>query len=229
MEGASELARPLPFALRSAVEAELDRLEAQGILEPTQHSEWATPLVLVRKSDGQLRLCGDYRSTMNAATQKAAYPLPTAEEALSHLQGGKIFSTLNLAQAYQQLPVTPEMAALLTINTLQELYRVKRLPFGVAAAPAVFLRFMETTLSGIPGTCVYLDDIRLQRVDGQGARHSSHHGAVTLESSQLALEPREVQVRSSRSTFFRTQVGRGRLPHDPGQGAGRRRSTTTDV
>ncbi|XP_037507352.1 uncharacterized protein LOC119383342 [Rhipicephalus sanguineus] len=152
-------ARPVPLALRPAVKEELDRLEKQGILQPVQHSDWATPLVLVRKKSGLLRLCGDYRSTVNAAFLKAAYPLPTTEEVLSTLRGGRMFSTLDLFQAYQQLPVTENTAKVLTVNTMNGLYAVKRLPFGISAAPAIFQKIMETTLAGIPGTSVYLDDI----------------------------------------------------------------------
>lgn len=158
-------ARPVPFALRSAVEAELDRLQSQGIIEPAQHSDWATPLVLVRKKNGSLRICGDYRCTVNQVSKKADYPLPSTDEVLSHLRGGKVFSTLDLAQAYQQLHVTPETAEILTLNTLKGLYRVKRLPFGISAAPAIFQRFMETMLSGITGVCAYLDDVIISGKD----------------------------------------------------------------
>lgn len=158
-------ARPVPFALRSAVEAELDRLQSQGIIEPAQHSDWATPLVLVRKKNGSLRICGDYRCTVNQVSKKTDYPLPSTDEVLSHLRGGKVFSTLDLAQAYQQLHVTPETAEILTLNTLKGLYRVKRLPFGISAAPAIFQRFMETMLSGITGVCAYLDDVIISGKD----------------------------------------------------------------
>ncbi|KAK8773502.1 hypothetical protein V5799_011964, partial [Amblyomma americanum] len=96
-------ARPVPFALRTSVEKELDKLEQQGVIEPTQHSQWATPLVVVRKKNGTIRLCGDYRSTVNLATKASSYPLPTPEEVFSILRGARVFSTLDLTQAYQQL------------------------------------------------------------------------------------------------------------------------------
>ncbi|XP_077498703.1 uncharacterized protein LOC144109788 [Amblyomma americanum] len=96
-------ARPVPFALQTSVEKELDKLEQQGVIEPTQHSQWATPLVVVRKKNGTIRLCGDYRSTVNLATKASSYPLPTPEEVFSILRGARVFSTLDLTQAYQQL------------------------------------------------------------------------------------------------------------------------------
>lgn len=152
-------ARTIPFALHPVVECQLMALQKQGILEPVQHSTWATPVVVVRKTDGSVRLCGDYRSTVNLAAKPAAYPLPTPTEALSNLRGGTVFSTLDLAQAYQQLRVTDTTAEMLTINTIKGLFRVKRLPFGVAAAPAIFQKVMDMTLAGIPGVAAYLDDV----------------------------------------------------------------------
>lgn len=64
---------------------------------------------------------------------------------------------------YQQLPVTPETAAVLTMNTLKGLYNVRCLSFSVAAVLAIFQLFMDTTLKGIPGTCAYLEDIVVSR------------------------------------------------------------------
>ncbi|XP_037518126.1 uncharacterized protein K02A2.6-like [Rhipicephalus sanguineus] len=119
-------ARPVPLAYQEPMEEELDRLQKQGILEPTQHAEMATPLVWVRKKDGTFRVCGDYRSTVNAVVKKTAYPLPTTAEVFARLRGGTTFSTLDLYQAYQQLRVDDETAALLTVNTTKGLFKRKR-------------------------------------------------------------------------------------------------------
>ncbi|XP_049274258.1 uncharacterized protein K02A2.6-like [Rhipicephalus sanguineus] len=105
------------------MEEELDRLQKQGILEPTQHAEMATPLVWLRKKDGTFRVCGDYRSTVNAVVKKTAYPLPKTEEVFAKLRGGTTFSTLDLYKAYQQLRVDDETAELLTVNTTKGLFK----------------------------------------------------------------------------------------------------------
>lgn len=118
-------ARPVPLAFCSAVVQELDSLEFQGVIQPVQHAASATPLVLVWKKNGTIRLCGDYRSTVNAAVKKCCYPLPTTSEVLGNLRGGIVFSTLDLFQAYQQVKVTEDTAAVLTINTIKGLYHVK--------------------------------------------------------------------------------------------------------
>lgn len=161
------------------------------MLEPTQHAEWATPLVWVRKKNGDL--CGDYRCTVNEATKKTSYPLPTTEEVLSSLRGGAIFSTLDLAQAYQQLRVTPATAEILTINTIKGLYKVKRLPFGVSASPAIFQRFMETTLCGLAGVCVYLDDIIVS--GATEAEHNDRLAAVLQRLAKVNLRLNKVKCR----------------------------------
>ena len=57
--------RPVPYALRAKVETELDRLQKVGVIEPVQFSEWAAPIVPILKQDGSLRLCGDYKLTVN--------------------------------------------------------------------------------------------------------------------------------------------------------------------
>lgn len=115
-------------------------------------------LVLVRKWNGELCVCGDYFSAVTAASQ-AAYPLPRVEEALNQLQCDKIFSTRYFAEVYQQLPVSSETAAVFTVNTAKKMYKFKRLLFSVFASPPMFQGLMDTTLSGFPGTCTYRDDI----------------------------------------------------------------------
>ena len=101
-------ARPVPFSLRDAASAELNRLEELGILEKVTHAEWAAPIVLVPKGDGSLRLCGDYKMTVNRSIEIEQYPLPKANELFSSLSGGQQFTKLDLAQAYQQLPLDEE-------------------------------------------------------------------------------------------------------------------------
>ena len=81
-------ARPLPFALRGKVEQELTRLQEQGVIEPVQFSDWAAPVVPVVKSDGTIRLCGDYKVTINQASKIDKHPLPRIDDLLSSLTDG---------------------------------------------------------------------------------------------------------------------------------------------
>lgn len=195
-------ARPVPFAVRSAVEAELQMLQTQGIIAPVQHSDWATPVVVVRKKDGSIRLCGDYRSTINKEAKPAIYPMPTVSEILTNLQGGTIFSTLDLTQAYQQLWLSEETAQMLTINTIKGLYKVKRMPFGISAAPAIFQRFMETVLSGIPGIGIYLDDIIISGTNATQHLERLDQVLNRLEKSGLRLKRTKCQFGVSQVQYL---------------------------
>ena len=131
-------ARPVPFALRPAVEKELQRMQLEGIIIPVEFSNWATPLVCVPKPDGTVRLCGDYRTTVNQATHTEQFPIPTAEEIRSKLAGGERFSKIDLKCAYQQMLLDEKAQELCTISTHKALFRYTRLPFGVSSSPAIW-------------------------------------------------------------------------------------------
>ena len=151
--------RPIPFALKEAVEQELRHLEEQGILRRITHSSWAAPIVVVPKKDGRVRLCGDYKMTINQYLEVDCYPLPKPNDLFATLAGGQKFSKIDLSQAYQQLVLEEESCELVVINTHIGLFSYTRLPFGVASAPALFQRAMDSILQGIAGVICYIDDI----------------------------------------------------------------------
>ncbi|MCY3927857.1 MAG: retroviral-like aspartic protease family protein [Acidobacteria bacterium] len=96
-------ARTVPYSLRGKIEEELDRLVKQGVIEPITFSEWAAPIVPVLKKDGTVRICGDYKLSVNQASKVDSYPLPKIDDLFASLAGGKSFSKLDLANAYQQI------------------------------------------------------------------------------------------------------------------------------
>ena len=147
------------IALRNKVETELNRLKQEGIIEPIRFSEWAAPIVLVVKRDGSIRICGDYKVTINKAAKVDSYPLPHIEDLFATLGKGKTYTKLDLAHAYQQIELDDKSKELATINTQKGLYRYCRLPFGVSSAPAIFQRTIEDILHSIPNVAVYIDDI----------------------------------------------------------------------
>ena len=81
-------ARSVPYSLRVKVEEELDRLVQEGVLEPVQFAEWAAPIVPVVKPDKSVRVCGDFKLTVNKASQLDSYPIPKAEDLFATLAGG---------------------------------------------------------------------------------------------------------------------------------------------
>ena len=181
-------ARPVPYAMRERVEIELRRLEKEGILEPIEFSNWAAPIVAVLKSDGKVRICGDFRVSVNPALKLDRYPIPKVEDLLATLAGGKSFTKLDLNQAYTQLALDEESKELTVINTHKGLFRYTRLPFGVSSAPGIFQRNMETLLLGIPSVVVYIDDILITGHTNQEHLDHLHEVLQRLEKGGMKLK-----------------------------------------
>ena len=109
-----------------------------------------SPIVPVPKSDGAIRICGDYKVTINPSLQVDKYHLPRPNELFTCLTGGKVFTKLDLIAAYQQIILDEPSSKLVNINTTKGLFTYTQLPFGVASAPAMFQKTMETILQDMP-------------------------------------------------------------------------------
>ncbi|MDD9817031.1 MAG: reverse transcriptase domain-containing protein, partial [Gammaproteobacteria bacterium] len=191
--------RPVPFALKEAVGQELDRMEAAGVLESVSHSNWAAPIVPVPKKDGQIRICGDFKVTVNPVLQVDQYPLPKPDDLFTTLVGGKKFTKLDLKHAYQQMQLEENVKELVTINTHKGLYQFTRLPFGIASAPALFQRAMDTILQGIPHVLCYIDDIL---ITGRTEEEHLHN----LEEVLKRLQHHGLQLKVAKCAFLQDSV-----------------------
>ncbi|XP_055348569.1 uncharacterized protein LOC129595549 [Paramacrobiotus metropolitanus] len=127
--------RPVPFALREPVEKDIERLERLGVLERIERSAWAAPIVVVRKQGGAVRICADLSTGLNDALDVQRYPLPLPDELFAILNGGEEFTTIDMSDAYHQVPLDE------------------------ASPPSIFQQMMEELLNGIPYVAVYMDDI----------------------------------------------------------------------
>lgn len=152
----------VPYSIVDKISESIDKLEAEGKIYKVSHSEWASPLVPVKKSDGSYRLCVDFKRTVNPNLKIDIYPLPTAENIFASMSGGKIFVVLDLSDAYTQLKVSAHSQKLLTVNTHKGLYRFNRLIYGIASAPAIFQSVMDQVLSGVENTKCFIDDILIK-------------------------------------------------------------------
>ncbi|XP_039452532.1 uncharacterized protein K02A2.6-like [Culex pipiens pallens] len=151
--------RPVAYSMEGAVEEELQRLTNIGVLKPVEFSDWAAPIVVVRKPNGTIRICADFSTGLNSVLESNQHPLPLPEDIFASMAGCKVFSHIDLSDAYLQVEVDPDSQNLLTINTHKGLYQYTRLTPGIKSAPGAYQQLMDTMLCGLSSTCGYLDDI----------------------------------------------------------------------
>ena len=140
--------------------AQVQQMLSSGVIRPS-NSPWASPVAMVKKKDGSLLFCVDFRQ-LNAATVKDTHPIPCIDDLLNSLHGARWFSTLDLESGYWQVPIQErdkEKTAFCTSSS--QLFEFNQVPFGLCNAPATFSRLMDRVLAGLHWeTCLfYLDDI----------------------------------------------------------------------
>ena len=192
-------ARAVPYALRPKVEEELRRLQNEGILAKVEWSDWATPIVPVPRKDESVRICGDYKGTVNPELQAEQYPLPRIEDIFAKLSGGQKFSKIDLRQAYHQLEMEEDSKKYLTINTHMGLFQNNRLVFGITLAPAIWQRTIDQLLEGISGTSCILDDMIITGKDD--AEHLAN-----LEEVLRRLQLHGLRANNAKCEFFKEKI-----------------------
>ena len=183
--------RRTPMSFAEEEKAHLDRMHTAGVIQPS-NSEWASAPVLIRKRDGNVRWCVDYRK-LNAITRKDVYPLPNIEECLDTLAGNIWFSKLDANSAYWQVKVNEDDRKKTAFVTKYGLYEFARMGFGLCNAPATFSRVMNLVLRGLNWDIVlaFLDDVVVL-----GRSFSDHIGHLRqvlqrFNDYQLKLKPRK--------------------------------------
>ena len=136
------------LAVRREEMAKVQQMLASDIIRPS-NSPWASPVVMVKKKDGSLYFCVDFRH-LNAATIKDAHQLPRVDDLLDALHGAQRFSTLDLKSGYWQVPIQERDKEKIAFRTSSgQLYEFNQVPFGLCNAPTTFSRLMDHVLSGL--------------------------------------------------------------------------------
>ncbi|KAF0712303.1 Uncharacterized protein FWK35_00035850, partial [Aphis craccivora] len=191
--------RFVPFALKTKVEIEINRLVKNGVLIPVEHSKWATPIVPVLKPDNTVRLCGDFSVTLNPVLQGTQYPLPKIDYLFAKHTNGIYFSKIDLKDAYAQLILSEESRNLVVINTHLGLYAYTRLPYGINCAASIFQRVLEQTIGDIDGVTVFQDDISIS-----GKTRSEHNNR--LENVLNKLQNSGLKVKVEKCKFLKNSI-----------------------
>ena len=148
----------IPHAYKDMVQQELDEMLSNSIIEPSA-SEWSSPIVLVKKTDGTLRFCIDFRQ-LNSISEADAYRMPRIEDLIDCLGQANYISTLDLTRGYWQVPLSEEARAKTAFATKSGLYQFTVMLFGLKGALATFQHLMDTVLQGFDSfSAAYLDDV----------------------------------------------------------------------
>lgn len=173
---------------------QLDDLLAKGFIQ-TSVSPFGAPVLFVKKKDGSMRMCVDYRM-LNSITVKDRYALPYIDDLFDQLQGASIFSKLDLRSGYNQVRIKPEHVSRTAFRTRYGHFEYRVLPFGLTNAPATFMRLMNDVLRPLLDKCVvvFLDDILVYSRSAE--EHAKH-----LEEVLRLLRAHKLYAKASKCDF----------------------------
>ena len=144
-------------------------------MPPTKSSNWASPIVVLRKSDGDIRICGDYKIDVNHKVYSDSYPIPNVEVTFHALAGMSIFTKTDLKTAYHQILEDDNFKVAMTITTPKGLQKWKRMPYEIKAVIAIFQRVIEQLIGeDIENFVCYQDDICIGLTNGNKLRKKTY-------------------------------------------------------
>lgn len=209
--------RRIPWAQHEEAERQVKQMMENDLIQPS-NSPWSSPIVLVKKKDGSMRFCIDYRR-LNEVTLKDAYPLPRIDDSLDSLSGAQWFSTLDLASGYWQVELDPEDQAKTAFVTRSGLYEFKVLPFGLCNAPPLFERLMEQVLMGLQweSCLIYLDDIIVFGNSFEQEMSRLRVVFTRLKTAGLKLKPSKCHLFQKEVLYLGHKVSEKGIWTDPGK------------
>ena len=191
--------RRIPFHVREDVEKELNRLEKLDIIETVEGpTPWISPIVVVPKKSGEVRICVDMRE-VDKAIKREKHFMPSIDDLIADLNGTTHFSTLDLSSGYHQLELAPESRYVTTFSTHVGLRRYKRLPFGINAASEIFQEAIREILTGLPGCTNISDDII---VFGKGQEEHNKNLRGVLQR----LKENNLRLNKDKCEFSKTEI-----------------------
>ena len=194
--------RPVPLRIRKAVETEVNKLLAAGIVVPSS-SEWSSPIVVVKKKDGGIRLCVDYRA-LNDVTVKDSFPLPRIDDLLNALHGATLYTTIDLQKGFHQIRMGPESRCKTAFAVPWGLYEYQVMPFGVCNGPSSFQRLVTMALGDLLFTdCLaYIDDIMVYAADPYEMLAKLQRVFTRLTAAGLKVKPQKCHFGMSSVDFL---------------------------
>lgn len=207
--------RRLPLAKRLEAQNIIENMKNDGVIEYS-NSPWCSPVVLVKKKDGSLRFCVDYRS-LNSVTEKDSYPLPRIDDTFDALSGSVLFSTLDLKSGYWQVEMNRNSKHKTAFSIGNGLWQFNVMPFGLCNAPATFERLMESVLRGLNWeTClVYLDDVIIFGRTFDEHKNRLEEVFKRFRNANLKLAPKKCQLFQNKVRYLGHIVTKNGVAADP--------------
>ncbi|KZV49595.1 hypothetical protein F511_15455 [Dorcoceras hygrometricum] len=206
--------RMAPIELKE-LKDQLEDLLTKGYIRPSV-SPWGAPVLFVRKKDGSMRLCIDYRQ-LNKATVKNKYPLPRIDDLFDQLQGSTVYSKIDLRSGYHQLRVRDEDISKTAFRTRYGHYEFVVMPFGLTNAPAVFMSLMNRVFQRYLDdfVIVFIDDILIYSKNLND--HASHLRTVlqTLRNEKLYAKLSKCEFWLQRVVFLGHIISGAGISVDP--------------
>jgi hypothetical protein len=200
---------PISHALKDTVRTELQSMKQLGVIEAST-SAYSSPIVMVKKSDGSIRFCIDFRA-LNRITVFDAEPLPDPEEIFATLASDKYFSKVDLTKGYWQIPLKLESRPATAFSTPDGLYQFCTMPFGLVNAPASFSRMMRSVLRGLKNTHNFVDDILVHTADWGEHLAALDELLGRLRDANLTAKPSKCEVGFRSLEFLGHMVGEGQM------------------
>ena len=207
--------RRVPMAFQVEDKKAIDKLLKQGSIRLSS-SPWASPLVLIKKRDGSTRPCVDYRG-LNSVTKKDAFPLPRIQDCLDAMSGAKVFSTLDITSAYNQVPVREQDIPKTAFVTKHGLFEYTTMPFGMCNSVATFQRVIELALNGLQwNIClIYLDDMIVFSTTVEEHTMRLDQVLKRIKEAGLKLKPQKCHLYQKQVTFLGHIVSEKGLSPNP--------------
>lgn len=207
--------RRTPMGFENEEKSYIDQMLEKGIIQPSI-SEWASPPVLVRKKDGKMRFCIDYRA-LNKVTTKDAFPIPNIQDCIDTLGGNTFFSSLDMASGYWQVLVDERDRHKTAFTTKYGLYEHVRLPFGLCNSPATFSRVIQEVLRGLTWKeCLaYLDDVIILGRDMLSHTRNLSSVISRFEKFNLKLKAQKCELYQTEIKFLGKLVSQNGISVNP--------------
>ena len=209
--------KPRRFAepLVREIEKQCHELEEQGIIEPSK-SPWSSPIVPIRKVDGSLRMCVDYRK-VNSVTVAEKFPMPNILDAIYAPSNITYFTILDLTKGYYQVPIHPDSRPITAFSTQNQQYQFRRLSFGLKNSGIQFQRQIQEILSEFSSAevIIYIDDIMIVSKDFNRHLRMVEEVLTTLISSGIKIKVPKCEFFKSEVSFLGHKISKEGITKSP--------------